>query len=153
MTKHLDGEQGGLTILGALAQLKQEIQALQDDGIQRKELPMFVIEGGELELKLVAKRERKLDGKLGSKLKLYVFSVDGSASESHQTAQEAIQTLKIRFSGVGAATAASRGAEHLTSRPIELGNSPPPRGPVIQTDTSPTGATSRKFGFDSGDPT
>ncbi len=143
------GENGeGLTILGALAQLKQEITQIQDDAIRRKERPMFLIEGGELELKLVARRERKLDGKLGSKFRLYVFDGEASASASQGDASEAVQTLKLRFSALGVPAGAGRpsDADLRAQQGLSLGGGSV-QLPAVETPTDPKGQAGNPFGF------
>ncbi len=89
----------GLTILGALAQLKDEIYQLQNSEISKGNRPMFIIDEGELELKLVVKRERKLEGSAQGKFRLYVVDSEASVAGSGAGAgsREATQTLKIRF--------------------------------------------------------
>ena len=142
-----EADPAGLTILGALAQLKQEIQQLQDEAIGRRELPMFLIEGGELELKLVARRERKADGKLGAKFRLFVADAETALAASQAHTQETVQTLKLRFGalrrhGDAAAPDARRGI------PIP-GTEGQARStdPVIQAPGTPQGKARNDFGW------
>lgn len=65
-----ESEKGGLTILSALAQLRDDLEKLQSQNVQKGRQPIFVIEGGGLELKLIAKRDAKAEGKGQAKFKL-----------------------------------------------------------------------------------
>ena len=136
-----EADAAGLTILGALAQLKQEIQQLQDEAIGRRELPMFLIEGGELELKLVARRERKADGKLGAKFRLFVADADAALAASQANTQETVQTLKLRFGALrrpdGSASAPPPGE---TARGLQLQPGPTQAGlPTVEAGQTPSG--------------
>ena len=144
-----ENDAGGLTILGALAQLKQEIRELQDDAIARRELPMFLIEGGELELKLVARREHKADGKLGAKFRLFVADAETSLAASQANTQETVQTLKLRFGALRRPNEAAP-APGDTARGTYLPSSPTQAGlPTVGAGQTPSGiASDRPFGFD-----
>ena len=127
----------GLTILGALAQLKEEIYQFQNNRNDQNKPPMFFIEGGELELKLVAKRERKADGKLGAKIRMYVFDLDTAASNSQASTREEVQTLKIKFSSLWRPDASTTGSStSFVIKPTEMTKQEiPPGTPVVQTKT------------------
>ena len=95
-----EGEGDGLTILGALKQLRDEIEKLQKENSEKKRAPLFLIEEGELELKLIAKRDVKTEGKGQAKFKLWVVDVEAGAGRSGSNSTERLQTLKIKFKGL-----------------------------------------------------
>lgn len=94
------GDESGLTILGALAQLRDDLDKLQEENSQKGRTPLFQIEEGELELKLVAKRDVKAEGKGHVKFRLWVADAEVGAGGSGSTSTERLQTLKIKFKGL-----------------------------------------------------
>ncbi len=140
-----DNEANGLTILGALAQLKQEIYQLQEEAIARQERPMFLIEGGELELKLVARRERKADGKLGAKFRLFVADAETSLAASQANTQETVQTLKLRFGSLRRPeTGAAALGETYRGIPVPASTTPADL-PAVEVRDTPSGGSSATF--------
>lgn len=95
-----DNNANGLTILGALSQLRDDIEALQNKNKQKGREPLFMIEEGELELKLIAKKDIKAEGKAQAKFRLFVVDAEVGAKGSGASSTEHLQTLKIKFKGV-----------------------------------------------------
>jgi hypothetical protein len=92
-----DRNDSGLTILGALSQLRDDIEALQNENKQKGREPLFMIEEGELELKLIAKKDIKAEGKAQAKFRLFVVDAEVGANGSGASSTEHLQTLKIKF--------------------------------------------------------
>ena len=90
----------GLTLLGALEQLRDDILKLQEDMKLKQRSALFLIEEGELELKLVAKREKSTEAKGGGKIRLYIFEGDAGANIAGSESKEHVQTLKIKFRAI-----------------------------------------------------
>jgi len=124
-----ESEAGGLTILGALAQLRDDIEKLQEQNLQKGRAPLFLIEEGELELKLIAKRDMKAEGKGQAKFRLWVVDVEAGAGGSRSSSTEHLQTLKIKFRGLAAEPAG--GARQMT---LGGGFGSSQKGPTFETD-------------------
>ena len=119
-------DENGLTILGALEELKSDIRKMQEKH-NDKNRPMFIIEEGELELKLVARKS----GGAETGFKLYLFNnkIHGDLSK------ESIQTLKIRFKAIDTRPGAQGGTQ--AQQPTTMGSSPiPPGSPTVEIDTN-----------------
>jgi len=123
-------DENGLTIPGALEELKNDIRKMQEQHSDGNK-PMFLIEEGELELKLVARKS----GGAETGFKLYLFN-----NEIHgKLAKKSIRTLKIKCkaidsNGAIAATAAVLSADTV-GRPTNIESTPIPTGtPVISID-------------------
>jgi len=97
----------GMSITAALSQLKSEILALQNQQIENKDLPMFCIDEGELELTLVARREVNVEGKANGKFKLFVVDCDMSGSGAVTLQREHTQTLRLKFRAIRPSTTLS----------------------------------------------
>jgi hypothetical protein len=91
-----DNEAEGLTILGALAQLKDDIRRLQEKDEELGRAPMFMIQEGELELKLTVVKDIKAEAKGMAKFKL-ILAGEVSVGASGGISRESLQTLKIKF--------------------------------------------------------
>jgi hypothetical protein len=130
-TKEIDseGEAGGLTILGALAQLRDDIEKLQEQNSQKGRAPLFLIEEGELELKLIAKRDVKAEGKGQAKFRLWVVDVEAGAGGSGSSSTERFQTLKIKFKGL-----APKSAETATGMSFGYSTPSPQKSPTFKVD-------------------
>ncbi|WP_284446902.1 trypco2 family protein [Fluviibacter phosphoraccumulans] len=102
----------GMSITAALSQLKSEILALQNQQIGNKDLPMFCIDEGELELTLVARREVNVEGKANGKFKLFVVDCDVSGSGAVTLQREHTQTLRLKFRAIRPSTTLSTRSEH-----------------------------------------
>lgn len=131
----------GLTILGALSQLKNDIYQLQDENERDGREGLFEIEGGELELKLVARREKSARGGGKTRFRLYLFDLEFGGRGEGKRATEALQTLRIKFRGLSGLSRAEPGQGEVIrgASPQILGSSQT-RGPIIQvTQPLPTG--------------
>ncbi len=93
-------DEEGLTILGALAQLKADIFKLQRKNLEENTEPLFLIEGGEIELKLVAKKDVKAEAKGLTKFKLVLAGGEAGGSIGGSSSHEHFQTIKIKFSAL-----------------------------------------------------
>jgi hypothetical protein len=102
-----------MTITAALLQLKNEILQMQDQEIAQGRAPMFIVEHGELELKLVAKREISASGSVGTKLRLCVLDADAALNASRSGYEEAVQTLRIHFRAVSPSFNRPHGGDDL----------------------------------------
>jgi len=121
-------DENGLTILGALEELKSDIRKMQEKH-NDKNRPMFIIEEGELELKLVARKS----GGAETGFKLYLFNnkIHGDLSK------ESIQTLKIRFKAIDTRPGAQGGTREniQAQQPATMGGSQiPPGSPTVGID-------------------
>lgn len=128
-----DLESDSLTVFDALRELREAIERLQRDNLDRSRGAMFTITEGELELKLVARRALtgSAKGHAGWRLLVADAGVEG------QRSREQIQTLKIKFQGLqplSPATAGSRTIQGTGSGPtpaeeaatrVQLGPVPP----------------------------
>lgn len=112
-----DNEAEGLTILGALAQLKEDIRRLQEKDEKLKRAPMFLIQEGELELKLTVVKDIKAEAKGMAKFKL-ILAGEASVGASGGISQESLQTLKIKFR----ALLPQEAAEYVSEKPTESVN-------------------------------
>jgi len=138
MADSKDEDVEGLTILEALAQLKEDIYKLQESNAEKNREPLFRITDGELELKLVAKKHLSGDGKVKGKWRLYVLGGDAEAGVSAGIEKERLQTLRIRFTGLGSEKAAPRQMHFGTT----TGPVPSTTGPVVQApQTLPMGGS------------
>jgi len=120
-------DENGLTILGALEELKEDIRKMQEKHSDENR-PMFFIDEGELELKLVAKKS----GGAETGFKLYLFNnkIHGELSK------ESIQTLKIRFRAIGDASNTAAFIQNNTEQNPDLTPSTiTPGSPTIGVDT------------------
>ncbi len=128
------GEVEGLTILGALSQLKDDIYKLQKQSEEKNQDPLFIIEEGELELKLISKKAGK--GSTGFKLYVFDSSIKGSIEK------EQLQTLKIKFRGIGSrADKSSVATDAISHSNLTV---TPSSGPVVKTNPNITCKDSSK---------
>lgn len=119
----------GLTILGALSQLRDDIEALQKENQQKGREPLFMIEEGELEPKLIAKKDVKAEGKTQAKFRLFVFDAEVGANGSGASSTEHFQTLKIKFKSLAPKSrGVSGGISFGALDPSDIG------GPVFGVD-------------------
>jgi hypothetical protein len=128
----------GLTLLGALQQLKDDIIQLQQRSGEKGVGPMFLIEEGELELKLVARKDRKAEAKGVAKFRLFLAAnVEASASGAMETSKEHTQTLKIKFKALPPRAAASthRGIGFESAALAGVA----PQSPEFKTEADPQG--------------
>lgn len=124
----------GLTILGALSQLKNDIYQLQSENEEEGRAGLFEIEGGELELKLVAKREKSAEGGGKARFRLYLFDLELGGKGEGKWAQEALQTLRIKFRGLSPAMPTEGEIGIVVSKPANQTQSKQ-RGPIVQVTT------------------
>ena len=127
----------GMSILAALTQLRDEIYSAQNAAIEAGRGPMFSIDEGELELKLVAKRERKREGSAKAAFKLFLLAdAETSIAGSQTSTREAVQTLKIKFSSLSAKK--DKGGDQRMGFGLA---SKEPTSTVIQARPGPQGKT------------